>query len=113
MSTPRLTLSVIIYYSLLLIASVTCFYFILVNFIEIKNRVSGVNTYFSQRTWLSDNQAIIYLVIWQVILAGLLIALTYGHFKERVMTALYCSGFIIILLVLSFYIDSLFYSPLP
>jgi len=63
------------YYVLLTLSCLTSFYFISLNIAEISNRSTGHYTLFSQMSWLTDRQAVIYcgfLTIVFVLLLSLL-----------------------------------------
>ena len=67
----------ILYYVLLTLAALTSIYFIYINVDEIIKRSAGQYTLFSQMSWLTDKQAVLYCSFWTLVFIILVTLL--GH----------------------------------
>jgi hypothetical protein len=82
------------------------------NIAEIVNRANGNYTFYSQRSTLTDGEAVLYFSSWNV----LFVLLSYGTIrnlikKKNSRSAVY-SITLILLICLSFYVDTLLYHQL-
>jgi len=85
----------------------------IVNIQEIADRATGHYTFFSQRANLGDGEAIVYFGLWTLAFIVLLFLSLKNLIKKRKPRAGIYAVILILLIVLSNYIDTLFYNPLP
>ena len=102
-----------LYFLIIVLAFIVCFYTVFIDFQEFSNRGLGLNTYFSQRSWLSDKQAMLYCGIWISLFGFLLVLLSLNLYHRKRKTAIIVSLTIITLFVVSLFIEPLFYNALP
>ena len=102
-----------LYTLLVVLAFIVCFYTVFIDFQEFSNRGLGLNTYFSQRSWLSDKQAMVYCGIWISLFSVLLVWLSYNLYFSRRRNVIIASLITIALFVVSLFIEPLFYNALP
>jgi len=91
-----------------LVAIWVCF----VNIQEISDRAEGHYTFFSQRAYLTDGEAIIYFGLWTTAFIVLFILSLKNAFKERISRAGVYGVILIGSIVASYFVDMLFYNPL-
>jgi len=84
----------------------------IVNIQEIVNRAAGQYTFFSQRANLGDGEAIVYFGIWTLVFGVLLILSLRNLIKKSNERAGIYAVILILLIVLSTYVDTLFYNPI-
>jgi hypothetical protein len=84
----------------------------MVNIQEIADRATGHYTFFSQRANLGDREAIVYFGLWTLGFIVLLFLSLKNLIKRRNSRAGIYAAILILLIVLSNYVDTLFYNPL-
>jgi|SRR6185312_9605724 len=84
----------------------------IVNIQEIGDRAAGHYTFFSQRANLTDGEAIVYFGLWTLAFGVLLFLSSKNLIKKRNQRAGIYAVILILLIVLSNYVDTLFYNPL-
>src|ERR1700722_6446366 len=95
-----------------LISYLLALWICIVNIGEIADRAAGHYTFFSQRANLSDGEAIAYFGSWTLAFIVLLILSLKNLIKKRNQQAGIYAVILILLIVLSNYVDTLFYNPL-
>ena len=90
---------------------VTC-WISLVNLIEIVNRATGQYTFYSQRAYLSDGEAVIYFSCWTLLFIFISFLSVKSLIKKRYTRAIVYALVVILTIILSFYVDTLFYHNL-
>lgn len=94
-------------------ALVVGLYCIYIDLTEIANRLKGEYTYFSQRAWLTDKQAIIYCLLWALVYLILLSILIIKILSRNNKLTTIFSISILTITIISFWVDTLFYVELP
>ena len=110
---PRFYFPGALYILLVALAFIVCFYTVFIDFQEFSNRGLSLNTYFSQRSWLSDKQAMLYCGIRIGIFALLLVLLSYNLYHRKRKSVIIFSITAITLFVVSLFIEPIFYNTLP
>jgi hypothetical protein len=82
------------------------------NFQEIGERASGHYTFYSQRAYLGEGEAIVYFGLWTSAFIVLFILSLKNLSKERISRAGVYAAILILMIVCSIYIDTLFYNQL-
>ena len=82
------------------------------NIQEIVNRAAGQYTFFSQRANLDDGEAIVYFGLWTLVFGVLLFLSLRNLAKKNNQRAGIYAVILILLIVLSTYVDTLFYNPI-
>ena len=100
-------------FTLSILAFLIGLYCIYIDVKEIEERLKGQYTFFSQRAWLTDKQAIVYCLFWTLIYLTGLSLLVYKIQKRNNKMVIIISFSIIIVTIISFWVDSLFYFELP
>ena len=102
----------IVWLIICLISYLLAIWICVVNIQEIADRVMGHYTFFSQRASLGDGEAILYCGVWTLVFV-ILLFLSIRHLgkKENRRAGIY-AVILILLFILSDFVDTLFYYPL-
>ncbi len=87
-------------------------YVLFCDLVEIINRGLGLSTFFSQRSWLSDTQAIVYCFVWIMLFGLSLTAFAYNIYRKNRRNTIILSVIICLLFIASLFIEPLFYNKL-
>lgn len=112
-STLKTDLFTVIWFLIIVLAFLICLYTLSIDLLEISNRSLGLNTFFSQRSWLNDTQAILYCSIWISLFGTLLLLLCYNLYQKNKKKLIVVSVITIVLFISSIFIEPLFYNLLP
>jgi hypothetical protein len=96
-----------------LISYLLAFWVCVINIQEIAERAVGHYTFYSQRAYLGDGEAVIYFGLWTSAFIVLFILSLKNLIRKRIARAGIYALILILLIITSNYIDTLFYSPLP
>lgn len=95
-----------------LISYLLALWICVINIQEIAERAMGHYTFYSQRAYLGDEEAAAYFGLWTSAFIVLSILSLKHLIKKRIAQAGIYSIILILLIVTSNYIDTLFYNPL-
>lgn len=102
-----------LYWILLVISSVLCIWLIYINVNEIIQRNLGHHTVFSQMSWLTDRQAVLYCVCSTLVFAFLLTSIGYNFIqRNKRQTIILCIATLLIA-ISSFILETLFFYYKP
>ena len=99
-------------YIICILSYIVTIFICILNFQEISERAQGHYTYFSQRAWLTDGEAILYFVLWTTVFSLFGILSVKNILKNRIYKATIYSGILLALILAATYIDTLFYNKL-
>jgi len=95
------------------LSSVLCTLWIcLINFKEIIERLNGRYTFYSQRASLTDEEAVIYFGMWTLLFIILSFLSLKNLIKKRFIPAIVFGAIVLLTILASTYIDTLFYNDL-
>jgi len=100
-----------LYISFIVISSLTFLYFLFLNLMELIDLSLGENTFLSQRSRLTNNQVICYLILCIIILSGILILIFKRVLQEKRKLAILMSILLWLLLIADIFIEPLTYYP--
>jgi hypothetical protein len=103
----------IIWLAACLISYLLALWICVLNLQEISERAAGHYTFYSQRAYLDDGDAIIYFGLWTSAYIVLFILSLKNLIKIRIARAGIYAVILILLIITSNYVDTLFYNPLP
>ena len=104
--------TLILSYVICILSYIVTIFVCVLNFQEISERAQGRYTFFSQRAWLTDGEAILYFTFWTAAFIFLGILSVKNIFKNRIDKATIYSGMLLALILAAAYIDTLFYNKL-
>ena len=99
----------VFYYALLTLSCLTSFYLISLNVTEISNRSAGHYTLFSQMSWLTDRQAVIYCSFLTITFISLLSLIGYKLYHSNKKGATLISMLTLIFAIAVLFLETLFY----
>jgi len=102
-----------LYLCLLAIAFFISIYSLYIDLLESINRGLGLDTFFSQRSWLNDKQAMLYCSIWIMLFATFTTFLGYSVYRKNRSKSILISILILVLFLVSVVVEPLFYNKLP
>jgi len=102
----------IIWLIVCLISYILALWICVINIQEISERASGHYTFYSQRAYLGDGEAIVYFGLWTSAFIVFFSLSLKNLIKKRVVGAGIYAVILIFLIVISNYVDTLFYTPL-
>ena len=102
----------IVWLAVCLISYVLALWVCGINIQEITERAMGHYTFYSQRAFLGDGEAVAYFGLWTSVFIVLFILSLRNLILKRIARAGIYAVFLILLIVVSNYIDTLFYYPL-
>jgi hypothetical protein len=84
----------------------------LINFDEIINRASGRNTFYSQIAYLTDSEAVIYFSCWTLLFIFICYLSIKSLLRRIFIWAIIYALVVLLTILLSTYVDTLFYHQL-
>ena len=99
----------VFYYALLTLSCLTSFYLISLNVTEISKRSAGHYTLFSQMSWLTDRQAVIYCSFLTITFISLLSLIGYKLYHSNKKGATLISMLTLIFAIAVLFLEALFY----
>lgn len=102
----------IIGYIICFIGTGGAFWILLVNVTEIVNRATGQYTFYSQRAYLSDNEAVIYFSCWTLLFIFFSYLSVKSLLRKKYTWTIIHALVVILTILLSLYVDTLFYHNL-
>jgi hypothetical protein len=83
-----------------------------VNLTEIVKRATGQYTFYSQSAYLSDGEAVIYFSCWTLLFIFISYLSVKNLIRKRYTRAIVYASVVILTIIISFYVDTLFYHNL-
>ena len=99
-------------YILGFIAIICTLWISLLNLTEIVNRASGRTTFYSQRASLDDREAILYFSCWTLVFIFICYLAIRDLLRNKFLDSILFSISVLLLVLLSTYVDSMFYHKL-
>lgn len=106
---PSLNLRTVLYYLLVMVSVMVCVFFAIINTTEVINRRLNHDTLFSQMSWLTDKQAILYCGILIVVFISLLTVISFKFYHKRQREVVFFAVLALLIGVLMLFVDTLFY----
>ena len=100
-------------YTTCIVSYIVALYVCVINIQEISERAQGHYTFYSQRAWLTDGEAVLYFTFWTIAFIWLGTLSVKNILKNRINKATIYGGILLAVIVASTFIDTLFYDKLP
>ena len=111
-STMRTKVIIVFTYFICLIGLAFTAWISLINLEEVINRMNAQHTFYSQRATLTDDQAVVYFACWTLLFIFTSYFAIRRLVKKRYREAIICAVFLLLFILLSTYVDKLFYNEL-
>jgi hypothetical protein len=107
--TPSSNFKLMLYYSFVTVACFVSFYCVFIDIQEIIRRSSGQYTIFSQTSWLTDKEAILYCSFLTVVFTLLLAVIGDRLYHKKIKSVILLCGLTLSLAIVKFFVETLFY----
>lgn len=103
---------IVLSYIISLLSFLAAFWICTINLLEIKKRLNGHHTFYSQRATLTDDEAVIYFGIWTLLFILLSFFSIRSLIRKKFAAAIIFGVILLVMIYVSTYIDTLFYRDL-